>query len=202
MILVASQRFSNPGDWKHRKGEIKDDVASHHFSVFRDSRADRWNMSSQLKRSRFRRSVVRFLYRISKASAEKTQKVVAQAFMDKGYKVVSGGTDNHCMLIDLRTKFPELTGKKLKTYPGKSRHYDQQKTWCLSTAVLRSRLPVSVSELRLSQPGDWRGYESDRRHDRSGSCRISTMKTSLQKWRKKSIRWWIPVRCSPGNRKI
>ena len=31
--------------------------------------------------------------------------------MDKGYKVISGGTDNHSMLIDLRTKFPELTGK-------------------------------------------------------------------------------------------
>jgi glycine hydroxymethyltransferase len=37
--------------------------------------------------------------------------VMAQAFVDKGYKVVSGGTDNHCMLIDLRTKFADLTGK-------------------------------------------------------------------------------------------
>lgn len=37
--------------------------------------------------------------------------VMAQAFMDKGYKICSGGTENHCMLIDLRTKFPELTGK-------------------------------------------------------------------------------------------
>ncbi|MBQ1732001.1 MAG: serine hydroxymethyltransferase, partial [Bacteroidales bacterium] len=27
------------------------------------------------------------------------------------YKIVSGGTDNHSMLVDLRTKFPELTGK-------------------------------------------------------------------------------------------
>ena len=36
---------------------------------------------------------------------------MAQAFMDKGYKVVSGGTDNHLMLIDLRPKFPEVTGK-------------------------------------------------------------------------------------------
>ena len=36
---------------------------------------------------------------------------MAQAFIDKGYKIVSGGTDNHSMLIDLRTKFPELTGK-------------------------------------------------------------------------------------------
>ena len=38
-------------------------------------------------------------------------KTMAEAFIDKGYKVVSGGTDNHLMLIDLRTKFPELTGK-------------------------------------------------------------------------------------------
>jgi len=38
--------------------------------------------------------------------------VMAAAFSDKGYKIVSGGTDNHLMLIDLRTKFPEITGKK------------------------------------------------------------------------------------------
>ena len=36
---------------------------------------------------------------------------LAQAFIERGYKVVSGGTDNHVMLIDLRSKFPELSGK-------------------------------------------------------------------------------------------
>ena len=36
---------------------------------------------------------------------------MAEAFVRRGYGVVSGGTDNHCMLIDLRGKFPELTGK-------------------------------------------------------------------------------------------
>lgn len=36
---------------------------------------------------------------------------MAQAFVDKGYKVISDGTDNHLMLIDLRTKFPEITGR-------------------------------------------------------------------------------------------
>ena len=35
---------------------------------------------------------------------------MAQAFLDKGYQISSGGTDNHCMLIDLRNK--NLTGKK------------------------------------------------------------------------------------------
>lgn len=37
---------------------------------------------------------------------------MSKAFVAKGYKVISDGTDNHLMLIDLRTKFPELTGKK------------------------------------------------------------------------------------------
>lgn len=49
-----------------------------------------------------------------KAYAQQVKKnaaVMAQAFMDKGYKICSGGTENHCMLIDLRTKFPELSGK-------------------------------------------------------------------------------------------
>jgi glycine hydroxymethyltransferase len=35
--------------------------------------------------------------------------VMAKAFVDKGYKIISGGTDNHLMLIDLRSK--GLTGK-------------------------------------------------------------------------------------------
>ena len=39
----------------------------------------------------------------------KNAQVMAKSFMDKGYNIVSGGTDNHCMLIDLRSK--NLTGK-------------------------------------------------------------------------------------------
>jgi glycine hydroxymethyltransferase len=39
----------------------------------------------------------------------KNAAVMAQAFVDKGYKVISGGTDNHLMLIDLRSK--DVTGK-------------------------------------------------------------------------------------------
>ena len=37
--------------------------------------------------------------------------MLSLAFIDRGYKVVSDGTDNHCMLIDLRSRFPNLTGK-------------------------------------------------------------------------------------------
>ncbi len=42
---------------------------------------------------------------------KKNAAAMAQAFLDKGYQIASGGTDNHCILLDLRGKFPELTGK-------------------------------------------------------------------------------------------
>ncbi len=41
-------------------------------------------------------------------------KRMATAFIDKGYKVISGGTDNHSMLIDLRTKVADITGKQVE----------------------------------------------------------------------------------------
>ena len=41
----------------------------------------------------------------------KNAAALAKALMSRGYKIVSDGTDNHLMLVDLRTKFPELTGK-------------------------------------------------------------------------------------------
>ncbi|MEO1418735.1 MAG: serine hydroxymethyltransferase [Bacteroidota bacterium] len=41
----------------------------------------------------------------------KNAHVLAEEMVNRGYKVISGGTDNHLMLIDLRPKYPELTGK-------------------------------------------------------------------------------------------
>ena len=37
--------------------------------------------------------------------------VLAQTLIERGFSIVSGGTDNHSMLLDLRQKYPELTGK-------------------------------------------------------------------------------------------
>ena len=74
-------------------------------------------------------------------------KAMAQAFMDKGYKVVSGGTDNHSMLIDLRTKLPDLTGKKAEN------------TLVLADITINknmvpfdTRTPFSTSGLRVGTP--------------------------------------------------
>ena len=42
---------------------------------------------------------------------KKNAAVLAQALIDRGFTIVSGGTDNHSMLVDLRSKYPDLTGK-------------------------------------------------------------------------------------------
>jgi glycine hydroxymethyltransferase len=44
----------------------------------------------------------------------KNAKVMADRFIELGYKVISDGTDNHSMLIDLRTKVPDISGKKVE----------------------------------------------------------------------------------------
>jgi len=42
---------------------------------------------------------------------QKNAKVLAEELIKRGFNIVSGGTDNHSMLVDLRSKYPELTGK-------------------------------------------------------------------------------------------
>ena len=42
---------------------------------------------------------------------KKNAAVLADALISRGFDIVSGGTDNHSMLVDLRPKYPELTGK-------------------------------------------------------------------------------------------
>ncbi len=42
---------------------------------------------------------------------QKNAKVLAEELMKRGFTIVSGGTDNHSMLVDLRSKYPDLTGK-------------------------------------------------------------------------------------------
>lgn len=40
---------------------------------------------------------------------------LATCLKNKGYTIISGGTDNHCFLLDLRSKFPNMTGKEAET---------------------------------------------------------------------------------------
>jgi glycine hydroxymethyltransferase len=45
------------------------------------------------------------------AQVQKNAKKLAEELVKRGFTIVSGGTDNHSMLVDLRDKYPELTGK-------------------------------------------------------------------------------------------
>jgi glycine hydroxymethyltransferase len=78
---------------------------------------------------------------------KKNAAVMADAFIGKGYKVVSGGTDNHLILIDLRTKFPEISGKKVENTLVLS-HITVNK----NMVPFDSRSPFLTSGLRVGTP--------------------------------------------------
>jgi glycine hydroxymethyltransferase len=81
------------------------------------------------------------------AQVKKNAAVMAEAFIEKGYKVVSGGTDNHLMLIDLRTKFPDISGKKAENTLVLS-HITVNK----NMVPFDSRSPFLTSGLRVGTP--------------------------------------------------
>jgi glycine hydroxymethyltransferase len=86
-------------------------------------------------------------YKVYQSQVKKNAAVMAQAFMDLGYKVISGGTDNHSMLIDLRTKFPEITGKLVENTLVKA-----DITVNKNMVPFDSRSPFQTSGLRIGTP--------------------------------------------------
>jgi glycine hydroxymethyltransferase len=77
----------------------------------------------------------------------KNASVMAQAMMDKGYKVISDGTDNHSMLIDLRSRFPEITGKMAENALVRA-----DITTNKNMVPFDSRSPFLTSGIRLGTP--------------------------------------------------
>jgi len=86
-------------------------------------------------------------FREYQVRVKKNAAVMAQAFIDKGYKVISNGTDNHLMLIDLRTKFPDISGKKVENTLVRS-HITVNK----NMVPFDSRSPFLTSGLRVGTP--------------------------------------------------
>jgi glycine hydroxymethyltransferase len=72
---------------------------------------------------------------------------MAEAFMNLGYKVISDGTDNHSMLIDLRTKFPDISGKKVENTLVRA-HITVNK----NMVPFDSRSPFLASGIRVGTP--------------------------------------------------
>lgn len=97
-------------------------------------------------------------YKEYQAQVKKNAAVMAQALMDKGYKIVSDGTDNHCILVDLRTKYPELTGKVAE-----KALVDADITANKNMVPFDSRSPFQTSGVRLGTPAiTTRGVKEDK----------------------------------------
>jgi glycine hydroxymethyltransferase len=86
-------------------------------------------------------------FREYQVRVKKNAELMAKAFVNKGYKVISDGTDNHLMLIDLRTKFPEISGKKVENTLVLS-HITVNK----NMVPFDSRSPFLTSGLRVGTP--------------------------------------------------
>ncbi len=78
---------------------------------------------------------------------KKNAQVMSNAFVNKGYKVISGGTDNHLMLIDLRTKHPDITGKMVENTLVKA-----DITLNKNMVPFDSRTPFTTSGIRVGTP--------------------------------------------------
>ncbi len=109
-VIMLGKDFENPWGKKTPKGETRMMSALLDSAVFPGIQGGPLEHVIAAKAVSFAEALDPS-YKVYQEQVKKNAKVMAQAFMDKGYKVVSGGTDNHSMLIDLRPKFPELTGK-------------------------------------------------------------------------------------------
>ena len=109
-IILMGKDFDNPWGLTTPKGEIKKMSAILNSSVFPGIQGGPLEHVIAAK-------AVSFYEAMQPEYKEYQKQVVANAqamcreFIAKGYKIISDGTDNHLMLIDLRTKFPELSGR-------------------------------------------------------------------------------------------
>jgi glycine hydroxymethyltransferase len=87
----------------------------------------------------------------------KNASVMAEAFVSSGYKVISGGTENHSMLIDLRTKVPDTSGKIVEKALEKA-----DITVNKNMVPFDSRSPFQTSGIRVGTPAiTTRGVKED-----------------------------------------
>ncbi len=145
-IILMGKDFQNPWGLKTPKGEIKMMSALLNSAVFPGIQGGPLEHVIAAKAVAFSEALDPS-YKEYQTQVKKNAAVMAQEFINKGYKVISGGTDNHSMLIDLRTKFPELTGKKAEN------------TLVLADITINknmvpfdSRSPFQTSGLRVGTP--------------------------------------------------
>ncbi len=109
-IILLGKDFPNPWGKTTPKGEIKMMSALLDSAVFPGIQGGPLEHVIASKAVAFGEAL-QPEYKVYQQQVQKNAAVLANAFINKGYKIISDGTDNHSMLIDLRAKFPDLTGK-------------------------------------------------------------------------------------------
>jgi glycine hydroxymethyltransferase len=112
-IILMGEDFPNPWGVTTRKGEIKMMSAMLNSAVFPGIQGGPLEHVIASKAVSFGEALTP-AFRLYQKQVKLNASVMAEAFMSLGYKVVSDGTDNHSMLIDLRSRFPEISGKKVE----------------------------------------------------------------------------------------
>lgn len=110
-IILMGEDFDNPFGKKTPKGETRKMSSLIDSAVFPGTQGGPLEHIIAAKAIAFGEALAPE-FKEYQAQVQKNAQVMAKAFLDKGYKIISNGTDNHLMLIDLRTKYSETTGKQ------------------------------------------------------------------------------------------
>ena len=109
-IIIIGNDFENPWGIKTPKGETKMMSAVINSSIFPGIQGGPLQHVIAAKAVAFYEAL-QPEFKTYQEQVKKNAAAMASAFIERGYKIISGGTDNHVMLIDLREKLPDLTGK-------------------------------------------------------------------------------------------
>ena len=145
-VILLGQDFDNPWGKTTPKGEIKKMSALLDSAVFPGIQGGPLEHIIAAKAVSFHEAL-QPEYITYQAQVKKNAVALAQALTGKGYKIVSGGTDNHLMLVDLRSKFPDLTGKQAEQALVKA-----DITANKNMVPFDSRSPFLTSGLRFGTP--------------------------------------------------
>ena len=145
MILMRDD-FENPWGLTTPKGEVKMMSALLNSAVFPGVQGGPLEHVIASKAVAFGEALsdeyFEYILQVKKNAA-----VMAKAFTDRGYNIISGGTDNHLMLIDLRSKFPEITGRMVE-----NTLVEADITVNKNMVPFDSRSPFQTSGLRIGTP--------------------------------------------------
>ena len=145
-IILMGKDFENPWGKKTPKGQVRMMSSLLDSAVFPGVQGGPLEHVIAAKAVAFHEAL-QPEFRTYQEQVRTNARALAQAMADMGYKIVSGGTDNHCILIDLRGNYPDLTGKVAERVLVEA-HITANK----NMVPFDSRSPFQTSGIRLGTP--------------------------------------------------